>query len=120
MYTTPESTAAKGRKRKAHAEKASGEVDRVGDDPGGQVQYCEADDGMHQMRQTAAGEADRFRVTFETSQMVRNQFKLSEAPEVIHGRPVLMVPGFHMGGGGGVGRYFKNDRARCPCLSEQH
>ena len=47
------------------------------------------------MRQSATAEADRFRVTLETSQMVRNQFKLSEAPEVFHGRPVLVVPGCH-------------------------
>ena len=34
-------------------------------------------------------------VTLEMSQMVTNTFKLDEAPQVRHGRPVLVVPGAH-------------------------
>ena len=60
------------------------------------MQRTEAEDGMTQMRQSADGAADRFRVTLETSQMVFNQFKAGgEAPEVRHGKPVLVVPGCH-------------------------
>ena len=60
-----------------------------------QEMWCDAEDGMAQMRQSAASEADRFRVTFELSQIVANIFKPSEQPSVRHGRPVLVVPGSH-------------------------
>ena len=64
-------------------------------EPGVQAVQCAADDGMAQTRQTAKGEGDRFRVTLELSQMVTNVFKPTEAPQVKHGRPVLVVPGAH-------------------------
>ena len=86
----------KGVKRKLHEEKRRGEVGVSGKEQGGQVLRCDAEDGMTQMRQSADGAADRFRVTLETSQMVFNQFKAGgEAPEVRHGKPVLVVPGCH-------------------------
>ena len=83
-------TSSELRKIKAHALA----VPR-GDDPGGQVRSTHSDDGMAQMRQNANAEADRFRVTFEMSQLVFNVFKPGEAPVVRHGRPVLVVPGSH-------------------------
>ena len=64
-------------------------------EPGAQVQVIEAEDGMTQMRQQGRGEADRFRVTLELAQVVRNVFKPSEEPTVRHARPVLVVPGAH-------------------------
>ena len=78
------------RKRKAHEMSAP-----AGDEPLGQVQVLEDDDGMNQMRQNASAEADRFRVTFEMSQLVYNVFKPGEAPFVRHGKPALVVPGRH-------------------------
>ena len=50
---------------------------------------------MTQMRQEGRSEHDRFRVTLELAQVVRNVFKPSEAPTVRHARPVLVVPGAH-------------------------
>ena len=64
-------------------------------EPGQQVQVVEAEDGMRQMRQEGRSEADRFRVTLELAQVVRNVFKPSEAPTVAHVTPVLVVPGAH-------------------------
>ena len=64
-------------------------------EPGAQRVCVEEPDGMAQMRQTARGEGDRFRVTLELSQVVTNVFKPSEKPEVRHGRPVLVLPGAH-------------------------
>ena len=68
---------------------------RGGDEEGGQEGLSYAEDGMGQMRQDADGSADKYRVTLEVSQMVYNQFKPSEAPDVRHGRPVLVIPGAH-------------------------
>ena len=82
-----------GRKRQELVE--AGEIQKKGDETGGQVQECHAEDGMTQMRQDADGAADRFRVTLEVSQMVHHQLKLSEEPLVRHGRPVLVLPGCH-------------------------
>ena len=62
---------------------------------GAQQQVCEEPDGMAQTRQTAKGEGDRFRVTLEMAQVVTNVFRPSEAPQVRHARPVLIVPGAH-------------------------
>ena len=62
---------------------------------GQQVQVVEAEDGMTQMRQQGRSEADRFRVTLELAQAMRNVFKPSEAPTVRHAKPVLVVPGAH-------------------------
>ena len=78
------------RKIKAHALAAP-----TGDEVGGQVLQNDSADGMAQMRQIANVEADRFRVTFEMSQLVFNVFNLAEAPLVRHGRPVLVVLGSH-------------------------
>ena len=83
-------TASELRRIKAHALAVP-----IGHEPGGQVRSTHSDDGMAQMRQNANAEADRFRVTFEMSQLVFNVFKPSEAPLVRHGRPVLVVPGTH-------------------------
>ena len=55
----------------------------------------EEEDGMRQMRQEGRPEAERFRVTLELAQVVRNVFKPSEAPTVRHAKPVLVVPGAH-------------------------
>ena len=44
----------------------------LGNEPGGQIVQCHEEDGMRQMRQAAPSEADRFRVTLELSQLVRN------------------------------------------------
>ena len=62
---------------------------------GAQVVEVHDEDGMAQMRQTAKGEGDRFRVTLELAQVVRNVFKPGEKPEVRHARPVLVVNGAH-------------------------
>ena len=78
------------RKRKRHQEA----IPQLSE-PGAQAVSTSADDGMAQTRQTAKGEGDRFRVTLELSQMVTNVFKPTEAPEVKHGRPALVVPGAH-------------------------
>ena len=66
-----------------------------GDEPGGQVMVCNEADGITQMRQAAASEADRFRVTLELSQLVRNVYRPGVALEVSHGIPLLIVPGQH-------------------------
>ena len=79
------------RKKNAHQERRA----RAGDEVGGQVMVHTAEDGMTQMRQVAPSEADRFRVTLELSQIVRNVFKLGAPIEVTHGVPVLVVPGAH-------------------------
>ena len=78
------------RKKKAHKLRPV-----RGDDPGGQVMVCDEADGMTQMRQAAAAEADRFRVTLELSQLVRNVYRPGVPLEVSHGIPVLIVPGQH-------------------------
>ena len=88
------------KKRKRHETVKAGEVSRKGDEVRGQVVECHAEDGMAQMRQDADGVVVHFRLTLETSQMVHHQFKLSEAPEVRHGRPVLAT--------------------WCPCQAFQH
>ena len=62
---------------------------------GQQRQIIEEEDGMRQMRQNARSEGDRFRVTVELAQVVRNTWKPSEAPTVRHARPVLVAPGAH-------------------------
>ena len=64
-------------------------------EPGQQRQIIEEEDGMRQMRQNARSEGDRFRVTVELAQVVRNTWKPSEAPTVRHARPVLVAPGAH-------------------------
>ena len=56
---------------------------------------CEELDGMVQMRQRCDADVDKFRVTFEMSQLIHNVFKLDEKPMVTHGRPVLVMPGAH-------------------------
>ena len=62
---------------------------------GQQVHDVEAEDGMTQMRQQGRAEADRFRVTLELCQVVRNVFKPGEAPTVRHAKPILVLPGSH-------------------------
>ena len=54
----------------------------IWDQPGARQLVAEEHDGMAQTRQTAKGEGDRFRVTLELAQVVRNVFKPGEKPEV--------------------------------------
>jgi len=82
--------AAEVRKRKRHEDT----IPHLSE-PGAQAVRTTGEDGMAQTRQTAKGEGDRFRVTLEMCQMVTNVFKPTKAPEVKHGRPVLVVPGAH-------------------------
>ena len=64
-------------------------------EPGQQVQRDEGEDGMRQMRQKGKAEVDRFRVTLELAQVVRNVFNPAEAPTVRHAKPILVAPGAH-------------------------